>query len=242
MRFSKKLLWLLLPLVLLIAIVLLCQEFLFRPPGTLKHPMWIPRADQSDVGQTVSLSFQNMWEQNQFDRQYDASDESSDTWFVYVYDPDKETNLLAVFQAVKANAGIAQVTFYQPEWAGIPQMREFLNKPFSAKVLRRTNIDFMEYVYIGNACGLYSEETQKALGSDLLHIPAFDGSYSGTQYYLGTITDRTNPEDFWISCGEGLQLAIQGNTLDNCSQKFSSNVNVFLRIIERFNLKKKLGL
>lgn len=182
-----------------------------------------------------------MWEQNQFDRQYDASDSSADTWFVYVYDPDKETNLLAVFQAVKENAGIAQVTFYRPEWAGIPQMREFLNKSFSAKVLRRTNIDFMEYVYIGNAGGLYSEETQKALGSDLLHIPTFGGSYSGTQYYLGTITDRTNPETFWTSCGDGLLLAIQGNTLDNCSQEFSSNVSVFLRIIDRFNLKKKLG-
>lgn len=242
MRVSKKLLWRLLPLLLLIAVVLLCWEFLFCPPGTLTHPIWIPRADQSDVGQTVSLSFQNMWEQNQFDRQYDASGESFDTWFVYVYDPDKETNLLAVFQAVKEDASIAQVTFYQPEWAGIPQMREFLNKPFSAKVLRRTNIDFMEYVYIGNAAGNYLPDHQEALQNEILHIPAFDGSYSGTQYYLGTLTDRTNPEDFWISCGDDLQLAIQGNTFDNCSQEFSSNVSVFLRILKRFRLERELGL
>lgn len=242
MGVSKKLLWVLLPLLLVIAIVLLCWEFLFCPPGTLTHPIWIPRADQSDVGQAVSLSFQNMWEQNQFDRQYDASGDSADTWFVYVYAPDKETNLLAAFQAVKEDAGIAQVTFYQPEWAGISQMREFLNKLFNAKVLCRTNIDFMEYVYIGNAVGLYTEDQQEALQNEILHISTFDGDCSGTQYYLGILTDRANPEDFWISCGDDLQLAIQGNTLDNCSQEFSSNVNVFLRIIKRFQLEKKLGL
>ena len=234
MQYSKKLFWLLSSLLLLIIIAFLCWSFYPQPPGTLTHPWLIPQADQSDVGNTVSVSFSNL-------QKGGSGVASNGDPFVYIFDPDKGINLLAVFQASSTDTNLAQITFYQPEWAGITQMSNFLFKPFNAKILQRTNIDFMESVYISNCAYLYSTEKQEALKNEIIQLP-FDRDFSGTQYYFGKVDRRNEPEDFWITVGDGLQMGLHGGTLDNCSETFANYVAIFMQIIDRFDLREKLGL
>ena len=234
MKLPKKLLWILIPLLVLI-LLFFVQHIMYEmhAPGRLKPAWMIPKADQSDAGQTVSICFADLLN--------GAVSDSYGNPFVYVYDPDKGINLLAFFQAFTSDASIAQITFYQPEWEGIAQMENFLDKPFNAKIVRRTNIDFMESVYISNCSYLNTEERQENLRNEIIRLP-FDRDFSETQYYFGKVDRRNDPEDFWITVGDGLQMGLHGGTLDNCSDTFSNHVAVFMRIIDRFDLREKLGL
>lgn len=64
MKLPKKLLWILIPLLVLILLFFLVQHIKYEmnTPNRLKPAWMIPKADQSDVGKTVSLSFQSIWD------------------------------------------------------------------------------------------------------------------------------------------------------------------------------------
>ena len=198
------------------------------------EPWMLARADQSDIGKTVTVSFPQLLK----DAQYD------DKWYVfesikiaYLQNADSAGRLL-VLENVEGNDWASCLTIYEPEWVGVDALMENLNREFRAKVICRVNILRDEMQYFGAAIS-------SALRADpsLAIDPSSDQAASRQEplFFCGKIayidSDKKYAdgifkirEDIWasFSCCE-LSAALNAN-------------DQFTQIIQRYDLEEYLGI
>jgi len=219
---------------LLCVLIILLLFFLFAAPGSLTHPWLIPKADKQDVGQTVTLSFPELLQSKQYKNSMTTDDPSENLVFIYVCNQETQTGRLGVISKVSDNQKYCELTVYEPEWQGGRGLVDAMSGTFSATVIDRVNIDYMEgEVYIANAANCYSYQGMPEI-LDIQSGSLPDGS--GTQYYLGTLTYAPGSEAYWSSVTGDISLSLMGGTLEGSSDSFANCVNVFLRTVERFDL------
>ena len=222
-------------IIALVVVIVLCAVgygiYYSTLPGGLPAVWTIEKADQSDVGKTVSLSFSSM-----FDNGGDL--------FVYVFDPQKDSGRLAVFSLNPNDIGNYLVTVYAPEWTGADGLCKALDDDFPAKVVSVTNVSMLEAQYL-RASTHYSKDRFNLLNdSEFLNIqnPAEPDTGNATQFYFGRLSDGSRTEKHWTAITEDLSVCIVANSKENCSDQFRIALDNLLRTVRRFWLQNELGL
>lgn len=200
-------------------------------PGGLPAVWTIEKADQADVGKTVSLSFSSML------------DNGGDL-FVYVFDPQKDSGRLAVFSFIPNDMVNYRITVYAPEWAGADGLYEAFDNEFSAKVVSVTNVSMVEAQLLNASTRFSEEQIQRYADSELMDVINATSPDSGeaTQFYFGRLSDGSRTEKHWTAITEDLIVCIVANSKENCSDQFRIALDNLLRTVRRFWLQNELGL
>lgn len=200
-------------------------------PGGLPAVWTIEKADQSDVGKTVSLSFSSM-----FDNGGDL--------FVYVFDPQKDSGRLAVFSLIPNDIGNYLVTVYAPEWTGADGLCKALDDDFPATVVSVTNVSMLEAQYLLAATYYSKHQVNLFDDSEFLDIynPAEPDNDNEIRFYFGRLSDGSSTEKHWSAITDDLSVCIVANSKKNGSEQFHIALDNFLRTVRRFWLQNELGL
>lgn len=206
-----------------------------RTPGSLLEPWMLPRADQSDIGQTVTLSFPQLLKDSQYDDQDPLNPDAPEVMHIaYLYNGEKKTGALAVITETEHNSSLACLTIYEPEWTGGEGLFSNLTEEFQAKVIHRANIDWMEGIsYFGAAVyGDLKEDPTLAIDpSNYEESPQKEFQCFYGRFYYGE-------EEIGQPLTEDITAAFLTYDL---STRTPQN-DVFLRIAERFELEAYLGI
>lgn len=200
-------------------------------PGTLTDLEQISQPSQENVGKTVTLSLNTLY------------DDTQSGVFVYVYDPKADSGRLAVFSTVTNDKSIYRMTIYNPEWSGSAGLCQAMHEDFAAEIIQEVNITYPEGMYMYSATVFSTDDTTRYKSEELLTDGGFKhlGKKKDIQYFFGRVSDCAN-NDFWISLDNGRYICVTGNKLNGCSDAFTNQVTVFSQIVERFGLKDVFGI
>ena len=225
----KRKVWLLAGVILVVAF--LAVSFLrFNKPGTEKLPWLVPKADRSDVGKTVTLSFEELC--------LEAKGQA-----VYIYNPKENTGRLAVFGGDTQGYTVVPVTIYDVPFRGGEDLCGSVSGTFEAKILEIVNIDFVEGMHFSNHMWFSEERLNQMNREERIHISDFSGMDTGNavQYYFLRVFEETDEFD-WEPLGEACEICITGGPVENASETFEAMVEKFRRIASRYGLKAELNL
>lgn len=199
----------------------------------------LPKADQSDIGQTVTLSFLDLLAGEQYDEGNRPANYPEEFIFAYVYHAETATGRLAVFQRVSEDPSLCCVTVYAPEWAGGEGLCNALREPFQAEIIARTNITKKEgYDLMLNAAHYYGQFPQ----SLLVDIETYsEVSIPYTQYFLAKM-EMENPlaysenQKYWYMLNAETGITIKTGTYETAIEEICTSIGVLLRIIDHYDL------
>ena len=200
-----------------------------QDPGFQPQPWMLPKAEKSDVGQTVTISFPQLLKDSQYDDQDPLNPDRPEVMhIVYLEDANK----LAVITEMESNKSLASLTIYAPEWTGSESLFSNLTEGFQAKVIHRVNVNWMEgIIYIGNQIyGELKEDPTLAIDPSKFTEASQKQCIYGRFYY--------GQEEI----GQPLTDDITAVFLAYDLSKLTAQNDVFLRIVEKYGLSKHLGL
>lgn len=198
-------------------------------PGSLPEPWMLPKAEMSDIGQTVTISFPQLLKDSQYDDQDPLNPDRPEVMhIVYLEDANK----LAVITEMESNKSLASLTIYAPEWTGSESLFANLTEEFQAKVIHRVNVNWMEgIIYIGNQIyGELKEDPTLAIDPSEFTEASQKKCIYGRFYY--------GEEEI----GQEITDEITATFLAYDLSKLTAQNDVFLRIAEKYGLSKHLGL
>lgn len=200
-----------------------------KPPGTLLSPEEIPPADLGDIGQTVMFSFPQLLKDSQYDDQDPLNPDAPEVMHI-VYLED--ANRLAVITEMESNKSLACLTVYEPEWIGSGNLMANLAQEFQAKIVHRVNIDWMEgIIYMGNQIyGDLKEDSFLELDPSR-YTGVSQGKCIYGRFYYGQ-----------EEIGQAITDEITATFLAYDQSTLTTKNDVFMRIVERFDLSKYLDL
>lgn len=216
--------------VLILAVAVILLLLYFFPPGNEAIPIFVPRADRSAVGDTVTLSVEKMVEDGQF-------------LFVYIYDPRKDSGRLAVFGGESQNLSVCPVTIYEPQWSGGDGLCKAITGEFEAEIVEVVNIGFIESMHFSASVHVSESELSRFNPGEVIDIFDFQGMDSGNsiQYYFGKLSAESQ-DSVWVALTENVCMTLTGSTESQCSDMLSSAIEKLNSIAGRYWLKGKLGL
>ena len=192
-------------------------------PGSQPQPWMLPKADKSDLGQTVTISFPGLLYDSQYDDQDPLNpDGPEDVYIIYL----ESSNRLAVITEVANNHDWATLTVYEPDWSGTQSLFANRREEFAVKIIHRQNISWMEgIIYLGNQ-----------IYGDLKEDPSLAIDPSG----------YTTPSSMKSPCIYGRffigDFLFTETFLAYDLSKLTTQNDVFLRIVEKYDLRQHLGL
>lgn len=181
-------------------------------PGTLPDPDSIPKADQSDVGKTVTLSIGNKT-------------------FDYFYDSKSGKERLMVLESVNFYENLGKITIYETKLGGLDGLIAALKKPINAKIIAVSNISWEEVNYAHTAkeyldssipCGRFSSE-------ELINLSAPAKNPRTNQWYCSVQS--------WDSSDV---IGFLSNLTDEPSEVLTTRMDRINSILQRYDLAKYL--
>lgn len=213
----------------------LLWEILPHQPGSLPKPWMLPRADQTDIGDTVTISLPQMLDAAQFDDQDPLNPDGAEKLhIVYIYNSVEQTGRLVVITEVEGNTQACCLTLYEPEWVGGEAFFSNLSKTFQARIIHRVNIAWMEGMpYFDGMLYEYEKEYPYAV----VDIPAYeDTSRENNLYFCGCISYAEGDGEFLLQENVAAKFLC-------CELSQADCVNdLIMSIVERYNLDKYLYL
>lgn len=193
--------------------------------GSLPDPSKIPKANVDDVDAVKTLNYAEIIDNKQMGPDALGNDPIEDLTLVYVYNPATGIGRLGILDTL-INPSISTMTIYEPEWKGIEGLVASLNSTFTAKVIYRVNLSYMEgEMYLQNTA-FVTDTTDPDWIVDLENPTP--NPKDGLQYYVvAVLYDHINKRLQPIGNG----LSASATSLTNETRKY-----VFLRIVERFDL------
>ena len=182
------------------------------PPGTLRDPASIPKADQSDVGKTVTLSIGNKT-------------------FDYFYDSQSKKERLMVLESVDFYENLGKITIYETKLGGLDGLIAALKKPIEAKIIAVSNISWEEYNYAYT----YKEYLEDSIpigefsADELIDLSAPVKNSRTDQWYCSVQSYDSSDVNSLLS-----------NLTDEPSAVLQTRMNRIDSILGRFDLKKYL--
>lgn len=161
--------------------------------------MLVPRADSSNVGETVCLSAEKMLQNGQ-------------DLFVYVYSPKTGSGRLGILGGDNMDMQVIPLLICEPEWSGADALCCDLSGEFSAEIEGVTNIGFTEGMHIYNTWYMSNDPLQNHKSEEVINISEFSGMDSGEelQYYFGYLTLEPEGESWEMVDNIGLRI-VGGN-------------------------------
>lgn len=220
----------------IILAVLIALPFLWEW-GRYIVAAYIPPADRSDIGETVTLSFPELLAANPYEG--DLSPELMDHMsFVYVYDSQTGKGKLTVFTRVPGDLSLCCVTVYEPEWVGGEGLCQNLTGSFQAKVVERKNITSKEGLFlVHNITRFYEEVDAPETFLDIAEYQDTGGPY--LQWFLG-VMDCTPQSTKWHMLDESISVAVKAGTVEASPESFSGDIDALCNILDRYKLYKKV--
>lgn len=218
------------------------------PPGKLPALWELPKATNTSVGHTETVSFAK-W----------AKEIDDDVPFVYIFNPDTGTGRLAVSQIPSLYwpssvmlpgkndfQKVSLLTVYTPEWKGLDGLLGALTGIFSAKMESCTFISYQEGQYLLNSF-TPSTSDYKTLDNAEIIDPLADSLpedvHPGLKIYTGIISHTPrDTQSGWTKLENGLYVHLAGTLTDTPSQGLSERISVFNNIVERFKLQETMGM
>lgn len=198
---------------------------------------YIPPADRSDIGETITLSFPELLTANPYEG--DFSPEGNDHMsFVYVYESQTGKGKLTVFTRVPGDPSLCCVTVYEPEWVGGEGLCQNLTGSFRAKVVECKNITSKEgFFLVHNITRFYEEVDAPETFLDIAEYQDTGGPY--LQWFLG-VMDCTPQSTKWHMLDESISVAVKAGTVEASPESFSGDVDALCNILDRYKLYKKV--
>lgn len=181
-------------------------------PGTLRDPASIPKADQSDVGKTVTLSIGNKT-------------------FDYFYDSQSKKERLMVLESVNFNENLGKITIYETKLGGLDGLIDALKKPIEAKIIAVSNISWEEVNYAHTA----KESLENSIpggrfsADELIDLSAPVKNSRTDQWYC-SVQSRDSSD----------VIGLLSNLTEEPSAVLQTRMNRIDSILSRFDLKKYL--
>lgn len=199
----------------------------------------LPKADQSDIGQTVTLSFLDLLAGEQYDEGNRPANYPEEFIFAYVYHAETNTGRLATFQRVSDAPSLCCVTVYAPEWAGGEGLCNALREPFQAEVVARVNITKKEGLHLmANAAHYYGQFPQ----SLLVDVENYsEASIPYTQYFLAKM-EMENPlaysenPKYWHMLNAETGITIKTGTYETAIEEIRTSIGVLIKIVDHYDL------
>ncbi len=210
-------------------------------PGNAPEAWMLPKADTSDVGNTVTLDLVQMLDQVQFDDEDPLNgDKPEQLYIAYIYNTKENAGTLAVINRRTDNRSMCHLTVYKPEWTGGEALCENLQKPFRAQVVHRANIDWQEGTHYFEAM-LTGAREAPSLIIDTTAYKTPDQA-SGIQCFYGIFAYCEGDDgELWTNTQfllrDGVCAQLQ---LHELLPKEQRSKNVFLRIVEKYKLNEYL--
>lgn len=212
------------------ALLLIAFLLFFSPmsaPGSLPDPKTLPKADCSDVGNTITVSMDEI-----------LSQETGDVVFAYVYNGRDDTGLLAVFTHYENEKPSAMLTVYEPDWSGIGSLIPAFEAGFEAKILDRAIVSseesyrlYMASYQLSKTTGLKEEEIIPANAEN-----AGDGMY----WYFGHVSKQQNDRKAFLM-QSGKYISMVGNAENAAGETVSTSIENLKQTAQRFNLEAFFG-
>lgn len=181
-------------------------------PGSLISPDSIPKADQSDVGKTVTLSIGNKT-------------------FDYFYDSQSKKERLMVLESVNFYENLGKITIYETKLGGLDGLIAALKKPINAKILAVSNISWEEfnYAYIPKEYLDGSISSGRFSTDELIDLSAPVKNSRTDQWYCSVKSYNSSDVNGLLS-----------NLTEEPSAVLQTRMNRIDSILTRFDLKKYL--
>ena len=191
---------------------------------------YIPPADRSDIGKTVTVSLRELQEENPYrgDLDPEMMDHLS---FVYVYDSQACKGRLTVFTRC-ADPRYCCVTVFEPEWTGSEGLCQHLTGSFSAKVIARKNITGKDGLFLAHNLTKYTGGT-----AQFIHVASHrEISSPNVLWYLGVL-DPTPQSTLWDTLDNGLCVSLKVASGNPSGQ---TDVRAFMDLLDRYRLDSVL--
>lgn len=200
-----------------------------QAPGSLPPTWMLPKAEKSDIGQTVNISFPQLLADSQYDDQDPLNaDQPEVMHIVYL----ENANRLAVIAEVENNHDWATLTVYEPDWSGTQNLFANRGEEFDAKIIHRQNISWMEGItYIGNQINRDMQEDPTLAIDPNKYTGASQGKCVYGRFYYGK-----------EEIGQAITDDITATFLAYDLSKLTTQNDVFLRIVEKYDLSQHLGI
>lgn len=210
--------------------------FSFRAGGTPEAWM-LPKADTSDVGNTVTLDLVQMLDQVQFDDEDPLNgDKPERLCIAYIYNTKEDTGALAVINRRADKRSMCHLTIYKPEWTGGEALCENLQKPFYAQIIHRSNIDWEEGTHFFEAMLAGAKEDPSLIVDTKTYTPSDQASEIQCYYGIFAYCEGAGGE-LWTNIQfllrDGVCAQLQ---LHELLPKEQRHKDVFLRIVEKYEL------
>lgn len=234
MRMKKSVLLFCIALALMLVLPFLLIQLRFQfltPPGGLKNPLFLPKAQLWDIGQMKTLSAQSITAETGI---------NEDIIFVYTYNTEEDSGRLAIYTDVPDNSQISCLTIYKPEWSGIDELYDAFQNGFEARLVNRTYIDWMEEYYFRTR--LHDSDLEyDFLDSEYVDFSDPKELGDGLIYYFGRITAYERDES-WYPMEQGIYITAVGNTKEAAGEEMADAIEYFERTLDRFWLRSSLGI
>lgn len=192
---------------------------------------YIPRADRSDIGEVVTLSFPELLAANPYEG--NLSPELMDHMsFVYVFDSQMGKGKLTVFSRVAGNKTYCCVTVYEPEWVGGEGLCQNLTGSFQARVVARKNISSEDGLFLVHNITRYTGGSEP-----LIQVGSHREIDSpNLQWFMG-VMDPTPQSARWNTLDGGICVSVKLGTEEASD---TNDVNALIDILDRYKLYKKV--
>lgn len=213
----------------IIAFAVIVFAIICFPPANEEWPIFVPRADRSDVGQTLTFSAEQMLANGQ-------------DCFVYVYDPELKVGRLGIFGGDTNEMSVYPLLICEPDWHGGQALCESMKGTFTAKIVDRVNIGFVEGMHIYNTFhalkdSLAEFKPQEVISMD--HHTGLDGN--NLQYYFGYLSKDVEGKD-WNILDDGIGIRIVAGTRETSSNPLLSLIERFHRTAKRYFLNDEFEI
>lgn len=223
-------------IMLIVLAILIAIPFLWEW-GRYIVAEYIPPADRSDIGETVTLSFSELLAANQYEDPLNPQTKE-ELSFVYAYDSQTGKGKLTLFTQVPGNQRICCVTVYEPEWVGGEGLCQNLTGSFQAKILARKNITSKDgLVVVRNIAAYSTQQDNPAVFVDIADYAEKDSSC--LQWFLGVMGYERQADKYHKIEGS-IYVSIQAGSAEESGESFAYNINALINILDRYKLYKKV--
>lgn len=223
-------------IMLIVLAILIAIPFLWEW-GRYIVAAYIPPADRSDIGETVTLSFSELLAANQYEDPLNPQTKE-ELSFVYAYDSQTGKGKLTLFTQVPGNQRICCVTVYEPEWVGGEGLCQNLTGSFQARVTARKNITSKEgFTMVHNIAAFSTQQDNPAVFMNIADYVDRNSSY--LQWFLGVMGYERQADKYHM-LDDSIYVSIQAGTAEESGEDFGRNIDALINILDRYRLYKKV--